>query len=402
MRVAYVLPVFPKLSQTFILNEIVELIRRGYDVQIFSLRYSSEGIVHDEVYEYNLLDRTHYFTPRFILRKNPFRFTKYFVKAVLQSLRAGRVSRNELVVDAQLAYFATIMEEKDVELIHAHFASIGTTARRLSEVTNLPYTFTAHAFDIFVDLDTRELRRNIEAAACVFTPSRYNKDYITNETKCDERKIKIAHATIYPEKFKRKKEGNPDQIITAGRLVEKKGIEYLIKAMEEVAVSRPEVKLRILGTGPLKDDLRKLVLNQKLQENVYFLGEYTYEDYYKELEKSAIAVLPCIVAKNGDRDVCPLTLQEAMSMELPVVSTGIHSIPELIDDGISGILVPQKDEKALADAIIKLLNNLELRKEMGRKGREKILREFNIGIQVNKLTNVWEESLKSRRKRVEK
>ena len=102
-----------------------------------------------------------------------------------------------------------------------------------------------------------------------------------------------------------------------------------------------------------------------------------------------ISVLPCIIAENGDRDVCPLSLQEAMAMKVPVISTEIASVPELIDNGVSGILVPEKDENAIAEAIIKLLNNSEIRSQIGLEGSKKIEKEFNIKTQMNVQLSIW-------------
>jgi glycosyltransferase involved in cell wall biosynthesis len=396
MKIAYVLDTFPVLTQTFILNEIVELIKRGHDIQIFSLFHPSEDIVHEEVYEYKLLGRTHYFTPRFILRKNPLRFTENFVKAVLQSLRARRISRNELIADAQLAYFATIMEEKGVELIHAHFAGVGTTARRLSEITNFPYTFTTHAFDIFLNVDREELKKNIEKTSYVLTISQYNKDYLLDLCGREfENKIKIVHCGIDIKKFspKRKEIGRPDnfRILTISRLVEKKGIPYLIEALFLLKRRGKTFTVTIVGDGPQRKIIEELIQKYELENYFVLRGYVKSNEVINFLSNVHVFVLPCIVASNGDRDGIPVALIEAMAMEVPVISTNVSGIPELIKNKQTGLAVQEKDVESLAHAIEQLMENKNFREELGKNGRKKVIEEFNIKRNVMELIKIFKE-----------
>ena len=419
---------FPKLSESFILNEIVELLKNGHDIQIFSIVKPWEEVVHDEVDKYQILERTHYFCCKNLLKINLISCSKYLIYIIIQDLydfrlfnqavskpkvihkkssilhlnqkikskihtigRFGIACMHRFILDLKMAYFATILEKSDVELIHTHFANMGGIARRLSKMLGLQYTVTAHAFEIFMNPNIKKLNQNLFDAVYVFTPSKYNKQYLIDLTICEQNKIEIIHATINPKKFVRTKQCDTKQIIMVARLVEKKGMVYMIEAMKDIAMQHPESVLKIIGDGPLCDELNGLVRKYNLDKNVKFLGSLSDEEYYKELGGSIIAVLPCIITENGDRDVCPLTLQEAMAMELPIVSTNVHSIPELIDDGISGILVPPKNEKALADAVIELLNNPVLRYDMGINGRKKINEEFNIEIQVGKQVALWKK-----------
>ena len=392
MKIAYVINVFPKLSESFILNEIVELLKNGHDVQIYSLIKPTEEVAHEEVEKYLILEKTYYFSFKRLLKSNSINLLKYFLYGVNQDL--SELSKYNLKRNLKMAYFATVMEENGVEFIHAHFASMGNIARRLGKMLGLQYTFTAHAFEIFINPNIKMLKQNIDGAAYVFTPSKYNKQYLIDLTGCDENKIEIIHATIDPAKFSRTKQSDKKQIIMAARLVEKKGMEYMIKAMKDITRRYPDAILKIIGDGPLLNELIQLVRINNLENNVKFLGSISDEEYFNELESSIIAALPCIISENGDRDVCPLTLQEAMSMEVPVISANVHSIPELIDDGITGILVPPKNEKALANAMIELLGDAGLRHRMGENGRKKIMEEFNVEIQMKKQVMLWQKKIK--------
>lgn len=391
MKIAYLLFVFPKLSESFILNEITELIALNNEVQIFSIMNPDEKITHEEFKNLDLINRTFYFEFNNYKEILSFRTLNYFLIGCIQDFFELKISRNELIINLKLAYFAKLMEGMNADLIHTHF--IGSFARKLSRMTGKPYSVTNHAFEIFKDPNFEDLTKSLTDAKLVFTPSNYNKNYLIKNTDCNENKIKVIHATINPKKFKRVKPLSGEEIIMSGRLVEKKGMRYMILAMKEVIKKYPHSILKIIGDGPLENELKNLVKKSNLEINVKFLGSLSDKGYYNELENSVIAVLPCVITEDGDRDVCPLTLQEAMSMELPVVSTSVHSIPELIDDGISGILVPPKNEKELANATIKLLDNVELRQKMGKKGREKILNEFNVKSQVEKQLIIWQKNL---------
>ena len=393
MKIAYVINVFPKLSESFILNEIVELLKNGHDIQIYSLIKPTEDVKHEEVEKYHILEKTYYFSFKHLLKTNFIKLLKYFLYGVIQDLSES--SKYNLKRNLKMAYFATVMKENGVEFIHTHFASMGNIARRLGKMLGLQYTFTAHAFEIFINPNIKMLKQNIDDAAIVFTPSKYNKQYLIDLTNCEEKKIEIIHATIDPAKFSRTKKSDKKQIIMAARLVEKKGMEYMIKAMKDITRRYPDAILKIIGDGPLLNELIQLVRINNLENNVKFLGSISDEEYFNELESSIIAALPCIISENGDRDVCPLTLQEAMSMEVPVISTNVHSIPELIDDGITGKLVPPKNEKALADAVIELIGDAGLRYRMGENGRKKIMEEFNVDVQMKKQVMLWQNIMKS-------
>jgi colanic acid/amylovoran biosynthesis glycosyltransferase len=398
MKIAYVLHEFPKLSESFILNEIVELLKKGHDVQIFSLNHPCETRTHKEIEEYNLLWQTHYFAPELLYNINPFRFSKYFAKAFIHSLGTGKISKNELKVDAKLAYFATFMKERNMELIHAHFANMGNVARRLSKMLGLPYTLTAHAFDIYMDPDPEELRKVMNDARVVITISEYNWNFLRDKIGVNNR-IEVIRCGIDLDKFKpqknlKDKADDRIRLLTVARLVEKKGLVYLIKAIHRVIKVVPNCELTVIGSGPQYANLQHLVHDPDIESYVQFRGDVSDSELMRYYEGADMYILPCIITADGDRDGIPVGMMEAMAMELPVISTTVSGIPELVEDGTSGILAPPKDEKAIADAIIKLCKDSELRVTMGEEGRKKIEREFNITTEVGKLIGVFETAAK--------
>ncbi|MGH7902078.1 MAG: glycosyltransferase, partial [Thermodesulfobacteriota bacterium] len=390
-----VLDDFPKLSETFVLNEIVELVKRGTNVQILALRNPFESSMNEDVVNYSLVDRTKYFRlPPPLELKFGYGFSPDFYNYMLKTLKNyhDKITFKHMV---RLSYYTPFYS--NIDLIHSHFAyEAAVTGMQMSKILNKPFTFTAHAFELFSQRSYSKgrLKMLTDNAEKIITPSAFNKNYIIKETDCARDKIEVVRATINPEKFENQKrlysEEDKIKIVAIGRMVEKKGFEYLIKAMSIIIKNKPGAFLNIMGTGDLENNLIKLTRELGLTKSVNFLGAQPNERAVYELSSSDIAVLPCVVAKDGDLDVCPLTLQEAMAMEIPVVSTTVGSIPELIEDGKEGLLVPERNETALAQAIIKLIDNPSLREEMGKRGREKITREFNIKTQVDKLLEIWE------------
>jgi len=390
MRVGYILAVFPTLTENFAVNELIELPAEGHEVYIFSLLRPKERLVQPEIEKYGLLERTCYLPSyaRLGLRlSNPQLYGTLFNKAY-----AARNLKSRLFGVAAADYLCRRIAGLDLDILHAHFYGLTTfVGTLLSQRTKLPFTFTCHAADIFIQPKPKVLRRHMEAASKVITISHYNVDYLHNLTGIDKQKIEVIRAYPNIEKLKtvpRREEGVT--VLTVGRLVEKKGIEYGVMAVREVAKEFPQIKYRIVGAGPLEQRLKKLVQSLDLDGNVTFLGALDSDSVVRELAKATIFVLPCIKARNGDVDGCPMTLQEAMYLRVPVISTNIASIPELIEDGKEGLLVEQQNVEQLASAIRMLLHDKGLRTAMGENGRAKVEREFNIHKEVDKLVSLWE------------
>jgi glycosyltransferase involved in cell wall biosynthesis len=391
MKIAYILGIFPKLSESFITNEIVELLKNGHDVQIFSIYLPVEEIKHEAINEYNLLERTHYFSFNRIFKVNFISLFKYLLIGVFQDLCNLKMSINIFWLDLKLAYFATIIHKNRMELIHAHFASMGSVSRKLSKILGIPYTLTAHAFDIYVNPDEDKLREVMENAHSIVTISEYNKKHLQSKIGIVNR-IDVIRCGIDIDMFSPKKKSNINdriKLLTVTRLVEKKGLEYLIKALPIVIKEMHDCDLTIVGSGPLNDHLHQLIHDLKLEGYIHFKGDLSDFELMHYYENAEMFILPCIIAENGDRDGIPVAIMEAMAMELPIISTTVSGIPELVENGISGILVSQKDEIAIANAIIKLHKDRNLRLEMGENGRKIIENKYNIISESEKLIKVF-------------
>lgn len=435
MKLAYVINAFPKLSESFVLNEIIELLKNGHDVQIFSIRIPWEEVVHDDVGKYHILERTHYFSFKKILKTNLIRFSKYLICIIIQDVcdirifkqaaskaiyekrliahpnkksqiyiieRFGMFCIHRFILNLKMAYFVTILDKNNVELIHTHFATMGDIARRLSKMLQLPYTLTAHAADIYQNPDADELRKVMDDAESIVTISEYNKKYLSNNIGVSNR-IEVVRCGINLNKFHLNRETNVDgiaKILVVARLIEKKGLEYLIKAMPLVIAKIPNCELTIVGSGPLNDFLHQLVNEMVVGKYVQFRGSVPDSELMQCYENTDMFVLPCTIEKNGNQDGIPVAIMEAMAMGLPVISTSVSGIPELVENGVSGLLVQPMDENALADAMIELLDNPDMRHNMGQNARKRIADEFNVEIEVGKQVALWQNNQQNDEKHI--
>ncbi|MCA9406994.1 MAG: glycosyltransferase, partial [Candidatus Omnitrophica bacterium] len=210
------------------------------------------------------------------------------------------------------------------------------------------------------------------------------------ELGCPEGKIYVHHMGINVDEFQsvERKERDVFSVLTVGRMVEKKGHVFALYAMKKVVEKVKSVEYLIVGDGPLEEELKKLVDTLELQSHVKFLGSVTSEIVLKLCQNTDLFLLPSVVAKDGDSEGIPVVLMEAMAMNLPIVSSIHTGIPELVKDGISGYLVPEKDVQGLADRILQLIQNKDLRKTMGQEGRKVVQKEFNIDLLSKDILNL--------------
>ena len=178
-------------------------------------------------------------------------------------------------------------------------------------------------------------------------------------------------------------------MLSVGRFVEKKGIRNVILAMKTLVKIYPEIQYRIIGSGVLENDLKTLTNSLDLERNIHFLGNTDDDSQIEEFGRATIFILPCLEAKNGDMDGIPVSLMDAMYSRVPVISTTISGIPELIQHGKEGLLVEPGNIDQLVNAIKALIEDKKLRIDMGERGREKITSEFNIHEEVRKMVGIW-------------
>jgi len=389
-NVAYLLKRFPRLSETFILHEILELERQGVGLRLYSIMDSAETIVHADVRRVRASvsylpsgKRAWHEVPKAhlaLLKRHPGRY----LGTVAYNLW-HRPRRTALKHFLRAGWLAHELEAAGVTHLHAHFAhGPASVARFVSQLTGLPYSFTAHAKDIYTS-PPASLANKMDAARFVVTCTEYNAQYLAGLVApgTAERIHRIYHgldlrkfgAPTHPAEAAA---GDMPTILAVGRLVEKKGFSYLIDSMALLRRRGYEANLQIVGDGDIRGALVQQIEAAGLQDRVTLLGPRPQEDLLDMYRHATLFALPCIVTDNGDRDGIPNVLVEAMRLGLPVVSTRVSGIPELIIDGDTGLLVPPRDTRALTDALARLLDDPHLRGRLAAGAARHVLHEFDL------------------------
>lgn len=364
MTILYPTSMFPKLSETFILEQITSLIDQGHNVKIVAFWRSDEKLFHPQIEKYDLLAKTLY------VRKTDAEPGFEMTPEVLDFL-------------------------KDVDVIHSHFAALPTDfAMHVSKALGIPFVFTTHAYDIFVHTKAEKLAQYAEAAAKIITVTHFNKSYMTDMI--GERygdKIEIIRCGIDVERFAPRERPQNDTvtILTTGRFVEKKGIVYAVRAMARLQ-GHCKAVLRIVGDGPLRGEIEQAITELNLHDQVVLLGSLPQSEVIKEMQEADIFVLPSVTAANNDCEGLPVSLLEAQAMKLPVVSTFHTGIPEGVIDGETGFLVPERDVETLAANLLALIKDRDLRLTMGEEGRKHVQQHFNICNELGKLEEILSRS----------
>jgi glycosyltransferase involved in cell wall biosynthesis len=387
-RVAYVMSRFPKLSETFVLNEIRAMAALGVPLEIHPLLRERQPAAHPEVAEWaararygrllaGVTARAHL---HFLVRQ-PRRYAASAIEALSGTWGSRRLFIGALGTWPKAVRFAYEMQREGVTHVHAHFATHPALAALVvHRLTDLPFSFTAHGSDLHVD--RRMLSRKVQAAAFVTTVSRFNQEVILRE--CGERagdRVHVIHCGVDPRCFapvSRDAGDAPLRLACVASLERVKGHSYLIEACRLLQERGVAVSCHLAGDGPLRRAIERQIERLGLTEQVLLLGPRTRPDVVRLLAESDIAVLASHPTPEGRREGIPVALMEAMAAGLPVVATAISGIPELVEDGVTGLLVRSGDAVALADALERLAADRALRQQMGQAGRARILAEFEL------------------------
>jgi len=403
LKVAYFLSRFPRLTETFILREMCLLRDMNVDVQVFSIFPPLPSrTMHQQVQA--MLPYTHY-SPRlfstgvllaqlhFLLRV-PIKYLHALWRTVWQASPEPKTCLMALALYPKAVYFARQLQEMGVDHIHAHFVWLNAMAGQVAaDLVGIPITLHAHAWDIF-RRKPECVRRQLALASGVVTVSEYHRQFLAglagNDHSTD---IHIVHYGLDPREFTPAAPNRDDhrlRIISVGRLTEKKGFSYLLDACALLAQKGKTFACTIVGEGA-QDELQQQVAALRLGECVSLAGEKTIDEIRALYRHSDIFVLPCLVARSGDRDGMPNVLLEAMAMQLPVVTTPVAGTPELVQDGLNGLLVPERDAQALARAIERLIDESMLRFRLGERARHTILEEYDIHATAAQLAAIFQE-----------
>jgi colanic acid/amylovoran biosynthesis glycosyltransferase len=353
-RVAYVVNTFPKVSETFIAGELAEIRRRGIEARVLSLKRPDESLQHAIVAEARLVERT--------------------------------------VYDPE--EFSAVLEEFRPDLVHAHFATEPTaTARRLATELGVPFVFTAHGYDVY-RRPPLDFAQRAEAAGAVVTVSEANARHIVQTFGIPADRLHVISCGVDTNRFTPAEEKeDPPIVACVARLRPVKNLELLLRACAALQARRVPLRCVILGEGPSRPDLEALRTDLGLDHVVTLLGAVEQEVVTSWLQRAAVAVLTSL------SEGMPVSLMEAAACGVPAVAPAVGGIPELIEDGVTGLVTAPDDAPALAMALERLLLDGDLRARMGAAARRRAEERFSRARQVDRLIALWCAVLRRRKPR---
>lgn len=406
MKIAFFVNQFPVLSETFILSQITGLIDRGHEVDIYVDRPGDTEKTHPDVNKYSLLERTYYIGRPYNRLKRVLGAIQILLVnlskesiALLQSLNVFNYGRQASSLTLLYATCYFLKKSVDYDIVHCHFGPNGLKVAALMNIGVLRgilitsfHGYDAGKYPRQYGLDVYKLL--FQRGDLCMCSSNFLRDKVLALGCPGEKAIRLpmgVNIERHPFQERTLDSGGLVKIVTVARLVEKKGIEYSIKALAKVVIDNPNVLYRIIGDGPLRDSLEDLILELNLSEKVKILGWMTQDEVYELYDDSHIFVLPSVTASNGDQEGQGLVLQEAQVIGLPVISTLHNGIPDGVLDGESGFLVPERDVDALADKLSYLIKHPEVWHDMGRAGRLYIEENFDVEQLNDRLVEIYRE-----------
>lgn len=385
MNVLYYLDFFPKLSESFILNEIYYLTQHGHKVAVFSMNESETDLSHEELDEIDV-DVGYPSVPSAVSVPRELFWSVFDDRSSYSShFHDFRRKIGTRFLIKQVHDFLDTLEY-DINHVHAHFARWNKLpAAVVADDIGITSTLTTHAYDLYASPDEEMLKTVCDAFDTILTISEYNESYLRVEIDPDA-DIEVVRMGIRTEKFTPIETASEPRFLTVARFVEKKGIEYALFAFAKVVEEYPEVGYRIVGSGPRRDRYDRIIRQLGIENNVTFLGSVSDDRLVRELGEATGFMLPCVVAKDGDRDGIPVSLMEAMAMETPVVTSRVSGIPELIIDEENGHLVRSRDTEEISETLKRILNGTA-NQEAGKNGRDTVVDNFDAAKTVRDLTS---------------
>ena len=385
---AYLFERFPSFGQTFCYREAAELARQGVAPPIFSIRNPKDESPQD--WDVRIVQRVHYLPVEEQLLREIHRASKTgkLTTEIIGALDAwGR--RTDFLRLYQAVYVGLRLQEMGIRHVHAHFAGMAArTAFWIHKFFPITFSFTAHANDIFAPRDFEiGLDKLVDAARIIVTVTDYAARFLRERFPNRADRIYRVYNGLNLSEFGRTDFSfTPPLIVAVGRLIAKKGFADLIRACGLLAEGGKPFQCEIVGEGPLENELRAQIEQLDLQNRVALSGAKPQREVRRRLAAASIFVLPSVVDSAGGIDNLPTVIMEAMATALPVISTDIGGIPEMVVENETGFLVRPGDTGALARAVEKMIDDRQLAQRLGRGGYERAQHLFSIEKNVRDLS----------------
>ncbi len=391
---------YPRISETFISNEILLLEQLGIPIRIFSMRHPRESFCHDSVRRIKarinylptelFLDFPRLLMPAtFLALRNPARFLTALSKAGERFRRTRNLGTLKHLLQGAFLTNQFLRHSPEVVHLHAHFAHSPTSVALFTSIlSGLDFSFTAHAKDIYTS-NPKQLREKIDLASLVVTCTKHNKQYLQDIAGTNNTPIHCVYHGIDLDLFqhteKKREPQEPYQILTVARLTAKKGIPTVIAALKQLEEKGIDFVYTLIGDGDDRDDIMQLIIDHGLRDKVRWLGTVPHDKVINEFSRTDLFVLGCNISKNGDRDGIPNVLVESLAMGTPAVGTEVSALGEIIHPEETGLLVKPENPTATAEAMLRLLTDTTLREQTGAGGKRLVSTTFDNRQLIQKL-----------------
>ncbi|MCB0208051.1 MAG: glycosyltransferase family 4 protein [Anaerolineae bacterium] len=407
-KIAYIMSRFPHLPETFILREMSELERQGWQVALYPLIAQNQTVIHDEVNHWLPQVRQLPFVSPAVLAANvqtlaqaPARYGESWFKVIVENRTSPKFLVRALALLPKAVYAARLMQQEGVDHIHAHYATHpAMVAWIIHRLTNISYSITVHAHDIFVE--QAMLATKLRDATFIAAISHYNREFLAQTVGTWVReKTHIVHCGIEPDNYTNLSRGKAQlserfEIISIGSLQPYKGHPYLIRACALLRDRGIPLRCRIIGGGEDQAMLEHMITQAQLEGVVELLGPQPQEEVARLLPTAHCYVQPSIITPSGKMEGIPVALMEALACALPVVATNLSGIPELVQPEKTGYLVSPANPSALADALSAIYADPDKANRLGKAGQNLVFQEFDLKSNVKNKAALFAKVIQQR------
>ncbi len=410
--IAYILKGYPRISETFISNEILLLEQLGLNLHLFPMRHPREDFCHDSVKQIKaqvdylptelLLDFPRLLLPNiFLAVQRPALFTRGLKLAYKRYKRTANLATFKHLLQAGYLCNSHLLKHNSITHLHGHFAHSPTSVTMFAALlSGKTFSFTAHAKDIYTS-HTEQLREKIRLSEFVVTCTDYNRRYLENIARGLDTPIHCIYHGIDLKLFSPATDHTvclpPYKLLTVARMTEKKGLPTLYKALRILKDQDINFHHTLIGDGDDKEKILQLIRDLDLQEHCSCLGTQTHSEVLKQFEASDLFVLACEIAANGDRDGIPNVLVESLAMGVPALSTTVSAVPEILIHNKSGITISPSRPEEMAMNITEILTNRALRAQIIQGGINHTRKHFNNRTLVAALGTIFQKQLEKNR-----